>query len=478
VDPADLEDLLAWKARRDGARLRALAPQPGDPAATDEERSRDERLRDRLRSSLVRDAAAAALGAPPGPAGERAREPIRLLLAPFLDFRTRDAEREFLRIRRELDEPEGGFAAAIRGEEGFAARAALQRRWERADAQLERARRERFAAREDAAREVGAQDLPQLLGGAHPVPGAVVVADVERVAIAPRDSLLASRARERGGRFRHDRAGPPDGWEAPLLAGLAEHRRVLDERAIVRTVAAVGSALGLDPNGRGPSIRRSRAAESDAESLESAPVRPAVILSGWGGPAGLAAALGAFGRAARAAMHRESGRGMAVSAADPALGFAAEHLFRRLILSSRFGSWAGLEPDDDRSASVRFEETVALRIAWALADLALRRARGAEERVFETLERAAGRPASLDLVARTWEADPGGASALRGASLAVLVEERLRTRWGNLWFLERGSRIFLREMTEAESAGTAECMATDLELGTMDASLLADGYRP
>ena len=186
--------------------------------------------------------------------------------------------------------------------------------------------------------------------------------------------------------------------------------------------------------------------------------------------------MGGFGRGARATfLSRLRGRDD-LEGCDGAFGEAAEVLFRRLVLSTRFGSWSGLSPEGNWLADLRFEEAVGHRLAWTYLVLASEGVVGPTGRTAKLFERATGRPATPDQVRRTWDLDPRGAAVLRGTVLGLLLEERLMTRFGKHWFMDRGAGRFLREFWEGETGETAESMATTLELGRIEPTPIVDLY--
>lgn len=240
---------------------------------------------------------------------------------------------------------------------------------------------------------------------------------------------------------------------------------------------ALARALDLDPDSRGPALIDGAARRAGARVFEWLEPRPAFSPGRGEGPAGLADGLEALGRAARARAIRAAHGSRVAAASDPAFAAASGILLRRLVLSERFLAWAEVHEQSSLHEDLRFEETARLRLAWARVDLAGRATAGTDPVVHETLARAAGREPSTDLVIATWDAGCADAAVLRGAAFAVLLEERLRTRSGHLWFLDPRSPRFLREVWDAEGRESAESVADALDLGTMDALLLHDGYR-
>jgi hypothetical protein len=90
------------------------------------------------------------------------------------------------------------------------------------------------------------------------------------------------------------------------------------------------------------------------------------------------------------------------------------------------------------------------------------------------VRRATGRDPSP----RNVEEDGSGASELRGIVFGALLEERLLTRFGRRWFLDRGAARFLRECHLGEPGETVESMAGELRLGTIEPAPIVDVFRP
>ena len=59
----------------------------------------------------------------------------------------------------------------------------------------------------------------------------------------------------------------------------------------------------------------------------------------------------------------------------------------------------------------------------------------------------------------------------------MLLEERLRSRWGRAWFADRGAGRWLAEVWDAEALEGPEIVADSWGLGRMDAAPLIEGYR-
>jgi hypothetical protein len=160
---------------------------------------------------------------------------------------------------------------------------------------------------------------------------------------------------------------------------------------------------------------------------------------------------------------------------DPAFEEAAARLFARLLLSAPFRVWAGLREEANVVAALRLEEARVPRRGWALLRSEGCGASACEVR--EALERASGSAVPPGAEAQgkleTW-----GASVVRGAILAALLEERLMTRHGRAWFLTREGGRMLHEIWEAEPDETADSVAQVLSLGRMTMDVLVEAFRP
>jgi hypothetical protein len=96
----------------------------------------------------------------------------------------------------------------------------------------------------------------------------------------------------------------------------------------------------------------------------------------------------------------------------------------------------------------------------------------------DLIRRACGRASGPDREAALRDADPYGAAVVRGIALAVLLEERLLTRFGHAWTAERRAGALLAELWEADADETAESAAAALGLGRMEAAVLVDRCGP
>jgi len=290
---------------------------------------------------------------------------------------------------------------------------------------------------------------------------------------------------ERSARDRRLRAPslsePEHPADGPWLRDLVQHASRFGREGVPTVLRVVGGALGADPDAGGPGIRIAAAPPLGSRPWIG-PDRPGVSLGRAEGPGALRAALAAFGRAARACFVNDVAGPAGLVGADPAFEAAAGVLFRRLVLSPAFRSRFGPAADEGLDADLRLEEALAPRAAWTYLELARRRrsneASPVDGEARRALRRALGRPAAVDELRDVLATDPRGAAGLRGTVLALLLEERLMSRWGRGWFLEPRAGTFLREVWEAETGQTAESVADGLDLGTIEPTPILDGCRP
>ena len=428
-----------------------------------------ERLQDALRAEPVRTVLERARLA------GRAR--LRWLVIPYLDLSARPADRE-ARVRwSRCADRDGGFAQHALSAASPSERESVRRRWTRAVDELDDCLEQRLLDAERAAVRAGASDVPELLRGPRESSdGELLGKRAERVWIAPSDDRVLREARDRLARAER-RLGPLDeGLADTILARLADCNDVGPEpggwRGIVRRI---GSGLGFDPDGRGPRLDAGLVSGWDVPVWALAPERPRLALGeSVRGPGGGRAALAALGSALRATWIRARHGDQALLGIDPACRSAAQTLFARLVGCERFADWAGVPRRDSWIADVRFEQEIEVRRWWARGGAWLAEA-GAP--AGESWRRATGRadPPDARLLAARWDVDP--LDRLRGSSYAVLLEERLRSRWGRAWFADRGAGRWLAEVWDAEALEGPEIVADSWGLGRMDAAPLIEGYR-
>ena len=202
-----------------------------------------------------------------------------------------------------------------------------------------------------------------------------------------------------------------------------------------------------------------------------------MVVGGIGGPAALASGLGCLGRAARAGFLRSVAGPAAARWSDPAFSWAVDVAYRRLIRSRRFLAEVGLAWSPRIDAALCHEEALAPRLAWTYLWL-YRDGEPSQVEMEEGALRATGRPAPPAWRWSLEEREPDGASELRGTVLGLLLEERIKTRFGHDWYRTPSARRFLREIWEAEPQETVESMASALGLGTIEPTPVLDCCRP
>ncbi|HEX4825482.1 MAG TPA: hypothetical protein VFV19_14360 [Candidatus Polarisedimenticolaceae bacterium] len=387
-----------------------------------------ERVEDALRPSAVAAAVARAAGSPE----ERAE--ARLAVHHYL----KGPLEERLRAAR----PHPGVDAALAAEEDPVLRRAIAFEHASRLGRLEGLVSERDAARDEAARLAGAEDARTLVLALRD-PEAVAGADeAERGFVAPTDAAVEEAVHAWALREGLDEVTAAD---APRMAFLADRsRRAPDVPA-------------------GPFVRR----VADDLKLRGA------VAGGGSGPTAIALALDALGRSLHATFLREARGPRAVALADPAFEVAAGSLFRGLLATAAGLRAAGLPDDPAVLQALRVEKLVETRRAWGELRSA---ARPAERRVLG--RRTGGRPLSPE-EAETADLDLGpGDASLTGRMFAALLEERLRTRFGNGWFARSEAGTYLRDLWAAEVEATPRRMAEALALGTMDSAPLIESCSP
>lgn len=398
-----------------------------------------ERLADALRPESVAEALEAARGTPAGPAGEEARRRLRLLIPAYLAEAIRDLRRESPRDARPDRIAEASWTSdRVERERAFA------------DLVEDSARRleletERRAIFDRVAVRAGAADARALLDATAPVPPATFLDHVERSAIAPLDEAVARGASRRRRRSPWCTGNRPLPVEEPFLERLGD-RAGLYPVAVVRAAAReVARAIGGEAGAADPEER--------------------------GGPGGLVLAFRALGFRLHAAASVRLG---VPPGADPAFGYAWGQLFARVAARPK-GLDRFIPPiDDECRRDVAFEAALVPRRMWA-------RASGLppwEPEQIRREERASGRPTSAAYRISSPRAPVERSAPLRGALLALHLEERLLSRFGYAFWEAPAGRAFLEETVEAERGETAESVAAALGAGTMDASPILDAYRP
>jgi hypothetical protein len=398
----------------------------------------------------------------------------RAIAWAVLDRASREHDRELAERTARQGVPPGGFEAATAAAADPEDRVRLHARWRRAEDDLAMTREARLAARETAARDMGATGLVVLSAGLEPSAPAALAREVERVAIAPLDDRVREVALERRTAPAVPLAPAVHPADAPVFATLADVRQLrrADPAGIVRRW---GGRWHVDPDAGHLALAVSNEVGWPEGGWLPAGV-PFLRTGRIDGAAGATRALGLLGGAARLAF-LDRARGAAAHWTDPAFPRAAEVLFRRLALDPGFRAESGLGRGDDPALdrALRHEEALAPRLAWAYLSLEVE-GRGSRESI-EVLERALGRPVIPGL---GWGADDGAAAsaAVRGTILGLLYEETLMTRHGRAWYSLAAAVRSLREWWEAEPDRDAAAMATDLGDYRMEATPILDRCRP
>ncbi|HXV75361.1 MAG TPA: hypothetical protein VD788_03515 [Candidatus Polarisedimenticolaceae bacterium] len=408
-------------------------------------------------------------------AAEGERRPFRALAALYLDRATREPDDELARIRAASGADPAEETGWMLEPDPVARRRALAASIAREDRES-RWMRDRIELRERAARDAGATSVVGLLDAAQPRASAAIAREFERDAIEPLDEAISAAARQRRQRFGLD----PDenaASETPAFLSMAALAGRLPATAIHGVVRRVGTRFGEDPDSAGPHLAP-RPAPGPRSFVGLTRDGLAVIVAGAvAGPGGLRDLLGSFGVAARAGRIADLRGTAAVRFADPAFAHASSTLWRRLPLCPRFRREAGLDADDWEIRELAFQEAVAMRLAWAYLQTAVTGIDGSSpafDRIVRRSCGAAATPAERRAVA---DRDPSWSAQLRGNLLGLLLEQRLRLRYGRDWFSRNEARRFLVEMWEAEPEMTAEEMAGSLDLGTIEATPMVDAFR-
>jgi hypothetical protein len=370
----------------------------------------------------------------------------------YLDAASRDADAEIEARARQAGVPAATFEGAIEGEQDPAERRRLRLAWEAFERSVEPARSARGDLRHDAARRAGGRDVADLRERSIGSELRPLLEGAERAAIAPHDEAVARAARE----------------ITPIPLPAAPTPEPILRR--------LGAALGEDPDVAGPRLLRSSGALWRAVAIAPPGERAAVVLGSRAGLAGLLDALATFGTAARATLVSRERGGSAFAAEHPAWSHAAAALFRRLPLDAAFREFAGVRSAPQIDDAIRLDAAVAPRVAWARASAALDA--DPPEEAPRRLRRATGTEPDPSARAAAWDRDPAAAAAWIGTIWAVLLEERLRTRWGRTWFTARAAASWLRDVWLAEPDSTPDAMAREARVGTMTPDAVLEACRP
>jgi len=396
-----------------------------------------ERVEDALRPAAV----AAVLARATGSVHDRAE--ARLVVRHYLGG---PLEERLHAARREAASPwDGRVDAALAAEDDPDRRRTIAAAFGARLARFEGLAGERNAARNEAARRVGAPDARALLLRLRD-PEALAAADeVERGFVTPTDAVVedAVQAWARRERLLDGRVLSAD---VPRMAWLIDRAPLLQDVAAAPIVRRMAGDLRLAGT---PDATRCR------------------------GPKGVVDALEALGRSLHATFLKEARGGRALALADPAYEIAAGSLFRGLAATRSGLAGAGLPDDDLLLHAIRVEKLIETRRAWG--ELQAPSSREGREAL---ARRTGGRPFSPQ-EGESADLDPGpGDAALTGRTFAALLEERLRTRFGNAWFARADAGTYLRDLWAAEVEETPRRMAEALALGTMDSAPLIESCTP
>jgi hypothetical protein len=470
-------DRLAWRVLYQRRRFEDRAPLAARrlPACVAPDPARDERLDESLRPDAVAPAVEAALRAAEGRDGEAGRRGLRAVAAPYLARATAPWDRELAAIEARSVTPSIEFPQRLEGERDPARRGSVWREWADLVARLEQPRRERVSACEAAAAAAGADSLAAFGAALHPRPPASTCAEFERGAIAPLDDVVEAAARDRYGPLPSD--GPDRAARLPLPGLFPEHTDRFDAKLTRRVIEECSRVFPV-VRGVRPAIVAAESTPDLGGAFPLATREGALVVSGWPGPGGLRDALGALGSCQRGAFLGGGENPAAVVLGDPAFAVAPRVLFRRLVLSDVFLQWAGVDVGRGFATDARLEEAVATREAWSYLYLASSGGEPEPTEVDRVFRRCSGRPPDPGRRARVLERDLSGAAELRGTVLALLQEERLLSRFGRRWFLDRSAGTWLAGCWEAEAGETVENVSEQCDLGTIEPTPILDRCRP
>jgi hypothetical protein len=442
-----VHDVIAWRGRL-AARLydetygtHLAAGLPTDPV-------QDERAQDALRPDHVRQAISS----------ETPSSAARVLVPAYVDAAGSVLDRAARLRRAEALLPwNGDVDAALAGEPDDTRRADIEAAFRRALEGSAATEAERDAARDEAAHAIGCADELDARRRIHVPLTPAQAEELERGFVAPLDDVVAAHGFDLG---RDDGGGVGGGTmrpcDVPRLVWQPDRVDIASSGAAVRWVRGTATTLRLDPDAGGMRLEHIAPAPPRPRVWEEIAPRAIVVAGSWGGPWGLALTLEAAGRAMHATFVRTVRGAHAWACADPAYGWAAAWLFRR-IAASVAGPLARLDPEGRMRGRLAFEDLVTLRRALVEAP------------------RAGARPLSTGESASRSTGDES--SRVRGAILATLIEERLLSRYGRAWFDEPAAGHYLRDLWAAEPDGDPASMAAAWGLGTMDSSPLIEAFR-
>ncbi|MDH3627500.1 MAG: hypothetical protein OEV00_11035 [Acidobacteriota bacterium] len=191
---------------------------------------------------------------------------------------------------------------------------------------------------------------------------------------------------------------------------------------------------------------------------------PAAGPSRFGGPTGLRDSLGSIGVARRDRFVREEVGVAEARWGDPAFRQGARTLHARLAINPDWLAEYGIRVDRSLADGLLMGELLAPRIAWAYVS-------GERD---EAWKRATGEDATIaDRMTMDGIESPG-LSLLRGMAYGLLLEERLLSRFGWGWYRSPAGIRWLKEIWDGERGQSAERMAADAGIGTIDGTPILD----
>lgn len=270
--------------------------------------------------------------------------------------------------------------------------------------------------------------------------------------------------------------GAPRSFEACLSLLLDNVERagdLPDSSSILRAVLELADDLGM--RGRVPPVIRVEALDPAPVVLEvDPPGSVELILPQGAGPAALAQALDATGRALEASLRSATLPAEHRLHSDRAVGFAMGALFASL--AGEYAPRRGARGVGLRRALRREILETRLAASLFLARASLLRGVSATSSASAAQE-AALRPVPVFLVPFEEEALLDCADRLRGHMLVAGLRERLRTRFGNLWYRERAAGRLLEEICEPGGSIVASEIVTGLSLPAPHAESLLASWR-
>jgi hypothetical protein len=473
VDPA-LADVDRLSGVEDERRLAPFFPTRCDPGASDE--IARERLADHLRADRIGTLFRQAAEACGREDAEDARRPLRALARPFLERAATEAEQELERMRAEHEPGSASCETDSILAPDADTRAASFARWCANEDRERELLAARVEMRGDAAARSGARSTTTLLGACHPRAPEEVEREFRRGAIEPLDETIERAAWSRWLRLGWDPQSPPP-HEAPRFRALGEKAGRLPTTRVVAIVRRLAAEFGEDPDARGPALAV-RPTDGAWTTWGLTRDGTACVVPGQvSGPAGLWDLLGRYGQAARAGRLARMRGTAAVRFCDAAFAVASRTLWRRIAFCPLFRQANDLPGGEEAVRELALVEAVATRVAWSYLELVTTGADDDDGELDRTVRRAGGFPATPADRDAVRDGDPDGASELRGTVLGLLLEERLRLRFGRNWYARPEARRWLIEMWEAEPEMTAEEMARSLDLGTIEPTPMIDGNR-